>query len=303
MTDKVFPSLGRTGAAGREFRNSNKVIAGRILMTHTQRTDRPTRVMLVGCGRVGTRLGRRLLDSGQEVIALRRNISALPAEFSAISVDLRVPLSTTLPAADALVITLTPSDGYLPALRNLAAALPTVPPQVIFVSSTGIFEGRYCGHPLTEADTPEPTTPRGILLREGELLATELFDALLIRPAGIYGPGREMILRKVLEHSPIRYAQRTNRIHEEDLVRTLEWLLTAGEPPRVLHAVDREPVALGEVAVFVAQRLGMPAPPRIEPEETGGTVLDGSLLHGLLGGLRYPTYREGYTEIISRRGA
>ena len=32
--------------------------------------------------------------------------------------------------------------------------------------------------PLTEADVPAPTTPRGILLREGELLATGLFDAL-----------------------------------------------------------------------------------------------------------------------------
>ncbi|MCS5479096.1 NAD(P)H-binding protein [Corynebacterium sp. YIM 101645] len=269
-------------------------------------TDQPARVMLVGCGRVGTRLGKHLLASGREVVALRRDTSSLPAEFHSVPVDLGKPLAEALPAADAMVITLTSStggepDGYLKALRNLAAALPSVPPRVIFVSSTGVFEGRYDGRPLTEADIPAPTTPRGVLLREGELLATALFDALIVRPAGIYGPGREMILRKVLERSPIRYAQRTNRIHEADLVRALEWLLTAADPPRVLHAVDRAPAPLGEVAGFVAQHLGLPAPPEAAPGEAGGTVLDGSLLHGLLGGLHYPTFREGYAEIIAGR--
>lgn len=268
-------------------------------MRHTGATGQPPRVMLVGCGRVGTRLGRHLLTSRGEVLALRRDTSSLPAEFTSIAADLREPLDGELPTADAMVITLTPSDGYLPALRNLAAALPSVPPRVIFVSSTGVFEGRYDGRPLTEADIPAPATARGILLRDGELLATELFDALLIRPAGIYGPGREMILRKVLEHSPIRYTQRTNRIHEVDLVRALAWLLTAEAPPRVLHAVDREPAPLGEVAGFVAAQLGLPVPPETKTGEAAGAVLDGSLLHDLLGSLHYPTFREGYAGIIA----
>lgn len=277
-------------------------------MMRPDTTDRPNRIMLVGCGRVGTRLGRCLATSGWEITALRRDISTLPAEFTAISVDLREPLNKELPTADAMVITLPPSmgghsGGYLAALQNLAVALPEVPQRVVFMSSTGVFEGRYEGRPLTEADVPMPTTPRGILLREGEELAARLFDALIIRPAGIYGPGREMILRKVLEQSPIRHAQRTNRIHEADLVRTLVRLVTAGEPPRLLHAVDREPALLGEVATFVAQRLGLPVPPEITPGEAGGTVLDGALLHSLLGGLHYPTYREGYAEILARRGA
>lgn len=276
------------------------------LAGHSTSTDQPARVLLVGCGRVGTRLGWRLLTSGREVVALRRDTSALPAEFHRIPGDLGQPLPQELPAADAMVITLTPStggapDGYLKALRHLSAALPSVPPRVIFVSSTGVFEGRYDGRPLTEADIPAPTTPRGILLREGELLATELFDALIIRPAGIYGPGREMILRKVLERSPIRHTQRTNRIHEADLVRALDRLLTVEHPPRVLHAVDREPALFGEVADFVARQLGLPLPPEAAPGESGGTVLDGSLLHDLLGGLSYPTFREGYAEIIAGR--
>lgn len=275
-------------------------------MRDTETTGQPARVMLVGCGRVGTRLGRHLLTSGGEVLALRRDTSGLPAEFTSTAADLREPLADGLPAVDAMVITLTPSmggdpDGYLNTLRNLAAALPSVPPRVIFVSSTGIFEGRYAGRPLTEADIPAPATARGILLRDGELLATELFDALIVRPAGIYGPGREMILRKVLERSPIRYRQRTNRIHEVDLVRALAWLLTTEAPPRVLHAVDREPAPLGEVATFVAAQLGLPAPPEVETREAGGTVLDGSLLHDLLGSLHYPTFREGYAGIIAEK--
>ena len=65
--------------------------------------------------------------------------------------------------------------------------------------------------------------------------------------------------------------------------------------------VDEEPVQLGDVAEFIAAQLGVPVPPAVEPPVGGGTVLDGSLLRSLLGELRYPTFREGYAEMIAQR--
>jgi nucleoside-diphosphate-sugar epimerase len=252
-------------------------------------------------------LGERLVEAGGEVFALRRNTTALPAAFSALPVDLREPVRSVLPEADAMVVTLTPGmheasgkpNSYLAALRHLAAALPSKPRRVVLVSSTRVFEGRTDDRALTEEDAPAPVTPRGMTLREGELLASELFDAHVVRPAGIYGPGREMLLRKVIEGTPVQYAKRTNRIHETDLVHTLETLLLAENPPRIVHAVDQAPAPLGEVVTFIAHQLGLQPPPRIRPEVTSGTVLSGALLITLLGTLQYPTFEAGYGHIIA----
>lgn len=280
-------------------------------MTDDRRTphDPPGRILLVGCGKLGTRLGQNLAESGWDVFALRRNTASLPAGFSTLAVDLRDPVPRALPDVDAMVITLTPGtqgpegqpDGYCASLHHLAAALPSVPRRVVFVSSTRVFEGRTDGRALTEADAPVPVTARGRTLRDGELLASEFFDAHIVRPAGIYGPGREMLVRKVIEGAPVQYAKRTNRIHETDLVRALEALLGAADPPRLLHAVDQGPAPLGEVVTYIARQLDRAAPPRAHPEVASGTILDGALLLGLLGTLQYPTFEAGYAHLIDAR--
>jgi nucleoside-diphosphate-sugar epimerase len=269
----------------------------------------PGRILLVGCGKLGTRLGQDLTAVGWDVFALRRDTASLPAGFSALAVDLREPIRDALPDVDALVITLPPGtqdpggqpDGYRASLHHLAAALPSVPRRVVFVSSTRVFEGYTDGRVLTEADAPAPVTGRGGTLLDGELLASDLFGAHIVRPAGIYGPGRTMLVRKVIEGAPVQYARRTNRIHETDLVRTLEALLVAADPPRLLHAVDQGPVPLGEVVTYIARQLGLPAPPRARPEVVSGTILSGARLLGLLGVLSYPTFETGYAHLIATR--
>ncbi|MDI3329743.1 MAG: sugar nucleotide-binding protein [Micrococcus sp.] len=269
----------------------------------------PCRILLAGCGRLGTRLGLRLAGAGGEVFALRRHTAALPAAFTSLAVDLRERVRHDLPDVDAMVITLPPGtsgavgrpEGYAASLRSLAAALPRVPRLVVFVSSTRVFEGRTEHRALTEEDTPAPVTQRGRALYEGELLATELFGAHIVRPAGIYGPGREMLVRKVLDGTPVQYAKRTNRIHETDLVRLLETVLRAGGPPRLLHAVDQGPAPLGQVVTYIARRLGVPAPPRLQPETPSGTVLSGARLLAVLGGLQYPTFEAGYGHLLANR--
>lgn len=280
------------------------------------RNRTPARTLLVGCGALGTRLGRRLTDDGGHVFALRRTTNGLPDDFTALPVDLYRPVPVSLPAVDAMVITLPPSGpvrgaadgtdpghdgGYLTALRHLAEALPHLPPRVILVSSTRVFEGHTHGRALTERDAPAPLGPRATTLLEGERLARELFKAHILRPAGIYGPGRELLLRRVLEAAPVQYARRTNRIYETDLVRTLHALVTAAQPPRLLHAVDQSPASLGDVVSFIAHRLGVAPPPAVEPAEVSGRVFDGAALLEFLGELEHPSFESGYGDLITTR--
>ena len=266
----------------------------------------PRRTLLVGSGKLATRLAPRLLADGDEVFAVRRSDGALPAGVTAIRADLAAPLTAPLPRADAMLITLPPgtdSTAYRTALTHLAEALPAVPARTVFVSSTGVFEGTAAEHPLTERDEPTPTTERARGLRDGEQAAIELFSAVVVRPAGIYGPGREFLLRQVRDGAGMDHARRTNRIHETDLVRALHLLLRMDDPPRLVHAVDEAPAPLGDVVGFIARELGVDAPPHVPSTGPRGFVYDGALLRSLLGTLDHPTYEDGYADMIASTAA
>lgn len=275
-------------------------------MPRESATD-PRSVLLVGCGQLGTELGQSLVEDGWQVYGLRRQAAHLPEAFHRLSVDLTQPVTRSLPDVDTMVITLTPTmpvsgdqPGYVVALRNLAQALITMPSRVVFVSSTRVFDGNPETQPITEHDVPMPVSARAQLLYEAEQLAVELFAAHIVRPAGIYGPGREMLIRKVRAGEAMNRRRRTNRIHQTDLSRVLDMMLTMVNPPAVLHAADQAPGArLGDVVDHIAQRLGVVTPPATMPDEPTGKILDARLLHSILGPLYYPTFREGYDQVIA----
>lgn len=267
----------------------------------------PGRTLLVGFGKLGRALAPRLLADGGEVSALRRSGGDLPDGVDDIRADLSAPLNDRLPGVDAMVVTLPPLaapslgdvSGYRSALIHLADALSTVPARTVFVSSTGVFEGSASAHPITEQTEPAPTGERARGLYDGERAAIELFGAVIVRPGGIYGPGRGFLLRQVRENAIVNHRRRTNRIHEEDLVRTLDLLLGMPEPPALVHAVDAAPAPLGEVVEYIARTLGVKAPRDDPSAGPTGLVHDGSLLRSLLGDLQYPTYVEGYAAMIA----
>ncbi|WP_404443570.1 NAD(P)H-binding protein [Microbacterium marinum] len=261
----------------------------------------PRRTLLVGSGRLGTRVASALSASGGEVVTLRRSPTA-DAAGPHIQADVARPLEVPLPDVDAVVFTLPPGENasFLPdAVVNIARALPATPRRCVFVSSTRVLEGYADDRPLTEQDAPRPRGERAQQLVDGEARAAELFDATILRPAGIYGPGRDRLIRQVLAGTPVDHDRRTNRIHETDVVRAIVALVTADDPPRLIHATDTQPATLGEVVSFLAARLGVPVPPRGERGERAGTVLAGDRLHALLETLTYPTFRDGYGEIVA----
>ena len=262
----------------------------------------PSRTLLVGFGKLAARLAPLLLADGGEVFALRRSAGELPEGVTGIRADLSAPLAESLPEVDAMVVTLPPPggvDGYRIALTHLADALPAAPARTVFVSSTGVFDSPASDRPITEQDAPTPASDRSRELYDGERAAIELFGAVVVRPAGIYGPGRGFLLRQVREHNPVNHRRRTNRIHEGDLVRALDLLVRMPEPPALVHAVDRAPAPLGEVVEHIARELGLPTPPDDPTAQPAGLVHDGSLLLSLLWHLDYPTYVEGYAEMIA----
>ena len=269
------------------------------------------RVLLAGCGDVGTALGLRLSDRGWSATGVRRHADRLPAPLAGVSLDLTDPGETRLPDVDAVVVTLT-ADGhdvagyehtYLGGLRGLRRALGKQEPLVVLVSSTGVLGGGD-GERVTETTPPDPQRPTAHVLLAAEELAAELFpDLVIVRPAGIYGPGRTSMVERVRRGAPLAHRRVTNRIHRDDLVTVLATVLSSAEPPRLLHAVDHDAARLGDVAAHLAHRLGVPVPPDDSGPGEGplGKIVDGELVHALVPReeWRYPTFREGYDALLA----
>ena len=273
--------------------------------------DSAATVLLAGCGDVGTALGLRLAERGVRAVGVRRRADALPEPLEPVSLDLTDPGEAVLPVADAVVVTLT-ADGrdatayertYLGALRGLHLALPSdAAPRVVLVSSTGVLGGTD-GEVVTEATPPDPQRATAHVLLAAEELAADLFpDLVIVRPAGIYGPGRTSLIERVRTATPVTHRRVTNRIHRDDLVTVLSTVLDAPEPPRLLHAVDHDAAQLGDVVTHLAARLGVEVPPDNSPAGEGplGKIIDGALVHSLVprSRWRYPTFREGYDALL-----
>lgn len=268
-------------------------------------------LLLAGCGDLGAALGQRMIERGWRATGLRRHPENLPEGLAPLSIDLTDPEAAALPRADATVITLT-ADGrdaaayertYLGGLRGLHRGLTAgggLPERVVLVSSTGVLGGDD-GQVLTEDADPAPERDTARVLLAAEQLAAELFPALtILRPAGIYGPGRTSLIDRVRAGQAMKHRRITNRIHRDDLVTVLRALLESGEAPPLLHAVDTEPAPLGEVAAHIARRLGVPTPPDSSPADSRvvGKILDSARMQEFVGALRYPTFREGYDALL-----
>ncbi|MDN5849360.1 MAG: SDR family oxidoreductase [Nitrococcus sp.] len=278
-------------------------------------TDSHDRVLIAGCGKIGTRLGEELASRGAEVWGLRRQSGLLPAALRALTADLCEPESLqAIPARITRVYYLaTPNAytdeayrmAYVDGLRNLLQVLADqrqAPRRVIFVSSTAV----YAQHAGEWVDETSPTAPTGFsgqrLLEAEHLLQSAHLHGLVVRFGGIYGRDRNTMIRKVRAREPCNAAPAfyTNRIHEDDCVGVLCHLGQLSSPQSVYLAVDDAPCTQCELMDWLAGELGQPKPPRAKDSpRTGSKRCCNARLKASGYALRFPTYREGYRAMLA----
>jgi nucleoside-diphosphate-sugar epimerase len=138
-------------------------------------------------------------------------------------------------------------------------------------------------------------------------LAESAVRVVILRAAGIYGPGRGVASR--LREGTFRVIgdgrAHTSRIHVDDLAAAIH-LAGTGDASGVYNVADRDPCPTGEYADQAAARLGLPPPPRVPadavPAEVAGMLLAdrridaGRLARELGWAPRYPSWRDALDE-------
>lgn len=280
------------------------------------------RVLIVGCGYIGLPLGKELIHRGHEVFGLRRN--AADELKAAGIVPLRADVTTLvelqrLPCFFDWVVNCVASGGgnaddyreiYLEGNRNLVTWLAEAPPKkFLYTSSTSVY-AQNDGSIVTEKSPTEPDTATGKVLVETEklLLAAAVehkLPAVILRVAGIYGPGRGHAFKQFLRgEARIEGdgSRHLNMIHRDDLVGAIVAGFEHGVPGEIYNAVDNQPVSQLNFFQWLAGELNRPLPLAIPSDAetrrkrgaTSKRVSNTKLRTELKYEFRYPDFRAGY---------
>ncbi|MDD9815005.1 MAG: sugar nucleotide-binding protein [Gammaproteobacteria bacterium] len=271
------------------------------------------KILIAGCGDIGTRLGLQLAAQGWKVYALRRNTSALPPPLIAIRADLGDPASLRALPGDVDFVLYTATAArfdeahyravYVDGVRNVLAASPS--PNFFFVSSSAVY-GQDDGAWVNEESATAPRHFNGRVMLEGEHVARAA-GGVCVRFSGIYGPRRTRLVDAVRrgQLAPASPVVFSNRIHVEDCAGVLAHLFArraAGDEVRGVYlASDDAPAPLAEVQRWLAGRLRVPAGQgtgAAPVRRAGSKRCDNALIkkHGYR--FLFPDYKAGYRAML-----
>lgn len=148
---------------------------------------------------------------------------------------------------------------YLEGARNLATVFAPAP--LLFTSSTSVY-AQTDGEWVTEESPAEPPRETGRLLRETEDLVLAQ-NGIVARLAGIYGPGRSVLLRKFFDGTAVIEGDGSkwiNQVHRDDIAVALA-RLAHFRISGIFNVVDNQPLSQHELYSWLARRFDRPLPP------------------------------------------
>ncbi len=247
------------------------------------------RLLIVGCGDVGSRL-IALARARYRVFALTRDAAqcaALRAQHATPIVgDLDQPQSLTAIAGiahDVVHLAPPPSQGVTDTrTAHLIAALgkrrkknsrSSLPQHFVYISTSGVY-GDCAGDvvPETRPSRPQSARARRRVDAERRLRAWGARNGVpvsILRVPGIYAANRLPLARLEKGTPALIDADDSyvNHVHADDLARMVMAALYHAAPGRAYNAVDDLPQKMGDYFDLVADRHGLQRPPRIARSE------------------------------------
>ena len=282
----------------------------------------PAKKLIIGCGYVGRRVAQRWVAAGDVVHALTRS-EARADELRAIGVRLVIGDVTQrqslagLPHVDTVLYAVgldrssvkSQREVYVDGLAHVLARIAATRPKLIYLSSTSVY-GQNAGEWVDESSELRPESENGRVCLDAErLLIDRLPAAMILRLAGIYGPGR--LLARVaalregrpLDGNPDGWL---NLIHVDDIVMAILACERQGTPGATYLVSDDRPTQRREYYERLASLIGAPPPTfaALSPDSPERLRLNKRCRNWRLREefgvpLRYPTIAEGLPAALS----
>ena len=274
------------------------------------------KLLIVGCGQLGFKIGNALSKNFDVTGIKRKNITD-GVQFKIFELDIFSErfIQTIQIINPHYIVYATAADNqseesyqnaYVNGLSiSIKAAMACCNiKHFFFISSTRVY-GQKSDENLSEFTLPIPSDFGGIALLEGEtILRNSTVPSTILRLSGIYGNNRRSMLKLATtpELWPVNNRW-TNRIHEDDAVRFLSFLLdsrngeTSLEPLYLL--TDNSPATVYEVLNWIRSKLNFPEHPINAKGGLVGKKLISKIIPELNFYFKYSDYQKGYTSIIN----
>ena len=240
-------------------------------------------VVIIGCGDIGTQVAQHYLDSQANVLAIVRTAASAgrlnKLGIQAVALDLAAEFHFHFDLNDRQVFYFAPppstgtQDTHTTHLINALQQDDLHPQRIVYISTTGVYgdcQGRWIDE--DEPVNPQADRAKRRLDAEQQLLDYSKrsgVDVVILRVAGIYGPGK-LPLERIRQRKPVIRpvdSPFTNRIHSTDLVNIAVAAMKRGKNAAIYHACDGHPGTMADYFKQVARKAGLPQPPEISLSE------------------------------------
>ncbi len=246
------------------------------------------RLLIIGCGDVALRM-TPLLRQRYRIYALARE----PQRFAALRALGITPIRGDLDEPQTLhalaglahdVVHFAPPPGHGAhdtRTAHLVAALAkgeSLPQQLVYISTSGVY-GDCNGELVSETHPTRPQTDRARRRADAEKRLREWgrrsgVSVSILRVPGIYAADR-LPLARLEKGTPALIPEDdsyVNHVHADDLARMVVAALHHAHPGRMYNAVDDAPQKMGDYFDLVADRFGLPRPPRVARAEAARII-------------------------------
>ena len=186
--------------------------------------------------------------------------------------EMDATLLPILQQARFLLISTPPHATGDPVLEKLAEQIGALKnlERIVYLSTIGVYGDYQCAW-IDEGALCKPSNERSrwrlAAEQEWQAMGRELnVPTDVLRLAGIYGPGQNALtqLKAGTARRIVKQGQIFNRIHVEDIARSIKACLESDEPGSVWNVCDDEPSPPQDVITFAAELMGVQPPPELD---------------------------------------
>lgn len=210
------------------------------------------------------------------------------------------------------------TDPRTRALLDVLGSAARRPERIVYISTSGVY-GDCAGAIVDETRPTAPQSDRARRRVDAEA-ALQAFGRshgsriVILRAPGIYAQDR-LPLRRLQSRTPVLRPEDdiyTNHVHADDLAAMCVAALVHPRAEGIYNACDDGPMPMGTWFDLLADRAGLPRPPRIARPQASGAIpapllsfmsesrrlLNAKIKRELGFALRYPTVQEGVPAVI-----
>jgi nucleoside-diphosphate-sugar epimerase len=261
-------------------------------------------IVILGSGYTGKHLAGALATTSRPFFATSRdpdkNLPHVPADCR-MRFDLEEPSTWPNISVGADLIWCFPATA-LKQVRDFARRLDGPPRRIVVLGSTSAYEV-----PDRSNEYPPPWTDESASIDltkqrvQGEEFLRNDCRAIVLRVAGIYGPGRNPVdwVRQGRVSPSRKYV---NLIHVEDLAAICLLALDKGKPVEAYNVSDGQPHTWNEICATAQQRWGVTAAAANQDPSPGKRISNAKLCSELGYTLKHPDLYEALALIESAEG-